>query len=320
VTDAAPLAWIITDGKAGDENPCLGVAEALGARIVLKRIHPGAPWVWLMPWGPVPPADRPDRPASPLAPPYPHLAIATGRRAVAYLRALKAAAGPSTLTVFLRDPRTRRHGADLLWVPAHDRPRGDNILVSATAPHRMSAARLAALRAAPPAWAAALPAPRVAVVLGGRTAAGEPSADAVADFASKLRALAAEAGSFMVTGSRRTPESLARAVAAAVAARPSFVWDGLGENPYAAMLALADALVVTTDSHNMASEAAATGRPLLMADLGDAPRKLNSFIRQMNKIGVAIPFEGRLESFTYDPVDATPGIAAEIARRLATRA
>ncbi len=30
--------WILTDGAAGAENPCLGLAEALGAKALVKRI------------------------------------------------------------------------------------------------------------------------------------------------------------------------------------------------------------------------------------------------------------------------------------------
>ena len=46
-----------------------------------------------------------------------------------------------------------------------------------------------------------------------------------------------------------------------------WVWDGGGDNPYLALLADADAIFVTPDSVNMASEAAATGRPVYVLRL-----------------------------------------------------
>ncbi|NJL08158.1 MAG: nucleoside-diphosphate sugar epimerase, partial [Methylacidiphilales bacterium] len=159
--------WILTDGKAGDEGQCLGVAAALGVEPQIRRVRPRAPWVWLGPFAPVPPADRPDRPESPIAPPFPDLIIASGRRAAPYVQAVKQASGGHTFTVILKDPRRGRRAADFLWVPAHDRLRGKNVLVTLTSPHRVSAVALAAERAAPRPEIAALPGPRVAVLIGG---------------------------------------------------------------------------------------------------------------------------------------------------------
>ena len=87
----------------------------------------------------MPPADRPDRAGSPIAPPFPDLVIASGRRAAPYVKAIKQASGGRTFTVILKDPRTGGSAADFLWVPAHDRLRGDNVLATLTSPHRISA-------------------------------------------------------------------------------------------------------------------------------------------------------------------------------------
>ena len=103
-----PTVWVLTDGKAGDELQCLGVAERLGGVPDIRRVKPRRPWTWLMPRGPIDPREAPDRQASPLRPPFPDIAIASGRRAVAYLRALKQASNGATYTVFLKDHRHRR--------------------------------------------------------------------------------------------------------------------------------------------------------------------------------------------------------------------
>jgi hypothetical protein len=39
-------AWVLTDGKAGDETQCLAVAEALGLAAECRRVAPRAPWSW----------------------------------------------------------------------------------------------------------------------------------------------------------------------------------------------------------------------------------------------------------------------------------
>ena len=100
-----PTVWVLTDGKAGDEGQCLGVAERLGVVPEIRRVKPRRPWAWLMPRGPIDPGEGPDRPGSPLRPPFPDIAIASGRRAVAYLRALRKASNGTTYTAFLKDPR-----------------------------------------------------------------------------------------------------------------------------------------------------------------------------------------------------------------------
>ncbi|MEJ1160680.1 mitochondrial fission ELM1 family protein [Prosthecomicrobium sp. N25] len=307
--DARPKAWVLTDGKAGDVNPALGVVEALGCEVEFRRVAPRPPWVWFLPRGPIDPREAPERAGSPIAPPWPDLVVACGRRAIAYARVVKARAGARTFVLVLRDPRTVRHGADLLWVAAHDRRRGPDVLVTPTGPHRVSAARLAEARRSPPAWLDRLPVPRVAVLLG-----GGPGLEGLAP---RLAALAPEAGSFLVTPSRRSDPAVLEAVRRAVAGRPSLVWDGSEPNPYFDFLAHADAIVVTGDSFNMVGEALATGRPVLVHQPTGLSRKLERFLAGLRDAGLIRPFEGRLEDYTYAPVDSTVTVAREVARRMA---
>ncbi len=120
-----------------------------------------------MPLGPIDPQERPQAKDSPIAPPFPDILVASGRRAVAYLRHVRQASGGKTFTVFLKDPRTGAKTADLIWVPEHDQLRGSNVIVTLTPPHRISQARLAAAREAPDPRLAGLKHPRVAVLAGG---------------------------------------------------------------------------------------------------------------------------------------------------------
>ena len=152
-------AWIVTDGKAGDELQCLGVTDALHLKPEIKRVAPRKPWVWLAPWGPMDPREHPDTPGSILAPPFPDLVVASGRRAIPALRAIKRASQGKTFTVCLKDPRTGADTADLIWVPEHDRLRGPNVLVTLTSPHRLQMAAIQAARAEPPRALMSLPQP-----------------------------------------------------------------------------------------------------------------------------------------------------------------
>jgi len=312
--------WVLSDGKIGDESQCLAVADALGADPVIKRIAPRALFALAMPWGGIDPKDAPDQPGSPIAGPYPDLCIASGRRAVAYLRHVKKASGGRTFTVFLKDPRTGTKDADLIWVPEHDRLRGPNVIATLVSPHRFTPERLEALRAHPPPALAALAPPRVAVLVGGRSRDFDFTPADSERLLAGLDALAVHAR-LMVTASRRTPERLKEAVLGMARAKGGFGWDGTGDNPYPAMLALADAFVVTADSANMISEAVATGRPVMVFEpslrLGRTARRIRSFIAALEQKGAVRKFQGRLESYAYEPLVSVQEIAAAIRAAMA---
>jgi mitochondrial fission protein ELM1 len=85
------------------------------------------------------------------------------------------------------------------------------------------------------------------------------------------------------------------------------------------MLALADAVVVTADSANMIGEAAATGVPVLVFRLPGEYPKHRLFIHALTQYGAVRDFTGRLESFTYPPLDSTPFVADAIRRAMVAR-
>src|SRR4051794_19850795 len=82
-------AWVLSDGKIGDEVQCFGIAEALGVSAQRRLIAPRAPWRWIAPYGPVAPREAPVRANSPIAPPFPDIVFAAGRQTVPYLRRVR---------------------------------------------------------------------------------------------------------------------------------------------------------------------------------------------------------------------------------------
>lgn len=317
LSGAAPAtAWVLTDGKAGDEAQCLGVADAMGLEPETRRVRPRALLAWAMPWGPIDPAEAPDRPGSPIAPPFPEILIASGRRSIPYVGHVKRASGGRTFTFVVKDPRTGSGAADLIWVAEHDRLRGPNVLVSLTAPHRMSAARLAAARAEPDGRVGRLGRPRVAVLAGGDSRHHRFTPGDVARFAGQLRALAETGARLAITTSRRTPASLREALIRLAAGGRHFLWDGSGPNPYPSLLAATDAIVVTADSTNMVGEAAATGTPVLVFEPSGGHGKITALLEGLARHGAVRRFAGQLEAFGYQPLDSTPEIARAVAAGL----
>ncbi|CAH1664164.1 mitochondrial fission ELM1 family protein [Chelatococcus asaccharovorans] len=312
ILPADTTSWVVTDGKIGDEGQCLAIAEALGLTPSVRRVAPRAPFAWAMPYGPIDPREAPSEPDSPIAPPFPDILIASGRRAIAYVRHVKRASQGRTFTVILKDPRTGAGAADLVWVPAHDRLRGPNVIATLTSPHRITPERLAAARAAPPSCLAGLPGPRAAVLVGGNSRHHRFTAADIARFTSLLGELAASGVSLMVTLSRRTPQALADAVKEIVTRNACYIWDGQGENPYIALLALADSVVATADSANMVAEAAATGVPILVFEPSGGHRKIKALLEGLTSAGAVRPFAGRLEVGAYLPLNSTVTIADAI--------
>ncbi|SEP80661.1 hypothetical protein SAMN05216548_101537 [Faunimonas pinastri] len=305
--------WLVTDGKAGDLAQVEGLAMALGGRTQRRDIHPRRPWAWLAPAGGPDPREDPRRAGSRLAPPFPDIVIATGRRAVPVVRAFRGL-DPATrpFTIFLKDPRIGAEAADLIWVPEHDRLTGDNVIRTLTAPHRFSAARLLALREAPPRAFFGLPHPLLGIVLGGPSKGTRYSRDEIAAFAAGLREALPKAASVVATPSRRTPPELLAALKAALADKPGFVWDGSGDNPLPGLLALSDALLVTADSHNMVSEALASGARVHVL----RPRHLNPrlafFIDALTREERVRPFTNMLDFAGQEPLDSTPALAEAV--------
>jgi len=306
---------VLGSGKAGHEANALGVADALGAPYEFRRLTPGAAFAAVAPYGPVDPTLwRGLRDLLTSSPP--RLAIACGRTTVPYLRAIKGTLGRRVFAVFLQDPRVFRRRLDLIWVPEHDKLRAKNVMTTLTSPHPVSPTKLAAFRASPDPRLAALNSPRAALLLGGPSGSSWVSDADCARLADAARAIARQGFSVMATPSRRTPAKMLHAVSQALVANEGFVWDGRGDNPYAAMLALADAILVTEDSANMISEAASTGAPVhVFALSGRGSPKLGAMIDGLVRLGAVRRFQGAIETFRYAPIDSSGVIAAEILRR-----
>ncbi|MCH8239001.1 MAG: mitochondrial fission ELM1 family protein [Proteobacteria bacterium] len=310
-------AWIITDGSAGMEIQAAGVAQALGADIAIKRVRPRGPWRWLAPWGPIDPRERFGREDSQFAPPWPDIAVACGRLSIPAIRAVRKAS-PDTYTVVIPDPRAGAGIADLIAVPAHDKPTGDNVIHTLTAPHGFSQQRLARLRRKMPKDIAALPAPRVAVILGGPNAVYGFSIEDSARLGGSLASMAALGASFLITVSRRSPPYVLDAIRKATQHAKRIVWDGKGTNPYENWLAHADIFVVTADSVNMTGEACATGKPVYVFEPDGGSAKFNRFHEGLRRYGATrrLPETfSQLETWAYPPLDSTPQIATEIEKR-----
>lgn len=323
---ASPLRIrVVSDGRAGIQNQALGLAEAVQrlrpsdidvCRIGWRPLFDRWPSVLKQPWMRDPASDAvlPSDGA-----PWPDIWIATGRASLP-LSATAASAGPGRpFVVQTQDPRWRTDAFDLVIAPEHDGLSGPNVISILGSPHRITPARIAGAASAFDVLDA-LPRPRVAVLIGGRSASHDLPADHAARLAHDIRqAVQVAGGSVMVTLSRRTPPEAEAALRDGLADVPGWIWDGRGDNPYFAFLDAADQVLVTEDSANMATEAASTGKPVQLLPMvaRKAQPKFDRLRQALIARGLARPFDGTLEagSEPIEPLAETDRAARELLRR-----
>jgi mitochondrial fission protein ELM1 len=318
---ATPLTiWAVSDGRAGIENQVIGLAEAVArqhkATIEIKRVG----WtgrIGRLPWWANIMPRRWLTPDSGIAPPWPDIWIAAGRATLPLSIGMRRWSNHQTLVVQIQDPRAPPQLFDLVAPPKHDRLSGEHVFSITGSPHRVTAKRLAAEYARFAHDIDALPRPRVAALIGGRSKAFDLTPERAAAIAHEIQLpLEQEGGSLLMTFSRRTPDPARALLTARLKHLPGMIWDGEGENPYFAFLAAADFILVTEDSANMATEAAATGKPVFIVKLDGHSLKFRLFHEALEQQGAARPFGGAFHGWTYEPLAETDRLAAEVLRLL----
>ena len=219
--------------------------------------------------------------------------------------------------VQLQDPLRPPSLFDLVAPPNHDVLRGVNVFSVTGAPHRVTPERLAEELAPFKARLNSFPRPHIVALVGGRSRAFDLSAARAERLAGQIGdAVRASGGALFLTFSRRTPTGAEALMRTSLADIPGLIWDGEGVNPYFAFLATADVVLVTEDSANMPTEAAATGRPVYLLEMDGSQARKQRFHAELTKLGIARRFKGRLESWSYAPLRETERLAAEVLRRM----
>ena len=303
----------LSDGRAGNVAMAEGMAAALAARVggswarhdletggLLLRLPPH---VWsLMPASAalrgivLPPAG---------------VVVGAGRRVAPVVSALERSGRARGVQILDSGLPPARFGA--VVVPGHDGVRGANVVPVLGSPNRITPDALTQAREAWRDIFAPMPQPRIAVLLGGATKRRQVTPERIDALA---RDLASLGGSLLITASRRTGEANIARLRAALP--QAWFWDGTGANPYTGMLAWADAVIVSDDSVNMASEAASTPAPVAIWPLtGEGEGgKIARFHAALHAAGAAEPFGGALPFRTAPPLTETARAADAVARLL----
>lgn len=327
--------WAILGDRWGDKSQILGLAEALGWPYDVKQLAFNR-------WRDVPnpllgatlaSIDR--RRSSALAPPWPSLALSASKRSVPAAWWVRSQSGGRTRLVHIGRPWAPLDSLDLIVTTAQYRlPVRPNILHNATSLHGVTAARL---KSAAERWEGRfrhLPRPLVVLMVGGHSPPYWIGRSAAMRLAAAANEFATRAGgSVLATSSSRTPRHV-MPILESVLGCPAHLhhWRANDpDNPYLGYLALGDAMIVTSDSASMLSEACGTGKPvyvfrlprilplrarppggalqavaggILAAGLYTPSRDMNLFERRLIEAGLARPL---LENGTVARLDDARG-------------
>jgi uncharacterized protein len=303
---------ILCTDLAGLRAQALGLAEAAGFEPDLRTLVPRAPWDRVSPglwmnarWAVAPEA---------LEGVLPEVVMGCGGAGAKVAAALRC---PDVKVVAIQHPRMRLSKFDLVMAARHDGITGDNVIVTRTALHRVTQARLAAEKAIWEPRFAAYRRPLVAVLLGGSNGRYRFEAPLALELGVELSAMVKATGAgLVVTPSRRTGPEVVKILRDVLAPVGGWVWDGTGENPYFGMLACADAIIATADSVSMVSEAVATSAPVYLVRLPGKSSRIGAFMDGLVEDGRCRNFAGKLELWDCQPLDDTAMAAAEMRRRL----
>jgi mitochondrial fission protein ELM1 len=338
------LVWGITDGTAGTVAQVKALAAALGYMPVMKTVHVKRPFVWL-PNAAYNGALQKLLPQAisshdTLAAPWPEIIISCGRRGALAALAIKKDVErvrcgdveknksphphipTSPRLIHIHDPQMNAKHFDVIIAMQHDKIEAPNVIKVKLALHAITPALLAEAKEKFSKRFSGYAKPYVAMLLGGSTNKYTLTKSRMSQVISSLQRLAGAApGSLLITTSRRTGyENLQALLIAFPRMRDAkaYVYDGVGDNPYLGMLALAEHIVVTNDSVNMMSEAVATGKPVYILRLpGHTDTKPARFAEMLITEGFARALEGKLETWNYPLSDEMKKISETIKPLLA---
>lgn len=314
-------AWGITDGSTGMVSQVKALAELLKIPVDMKVITLPKPYVWL--------------PNSFYASPFtkkmaafllqqkvqgvaPKFVISCGRKGAAVSMALKLLM-PKTTFICLQDPRVSSEHFDLVVAMQHDKIIGSNVLKIRFALHQITSETLANAQEKFAVHFETYEKPRVAVLLGGSTNKYTLTQNSMQQVVAQMEQLLAQnTCSLFITPSRRTGEENIRLLDYRFRGNDRvYIYDGQSENPYFALLAASNFIVVTDDSVNMMSEAVATGKPMYILPLaGHKNTKPARFAEALIADGIARKLEDKLEFWSYNVPDEMTWLATEINKKL----
>ncbi len=268
-SERQPSIWLLLGDKKGDNGQVETIAEALQASLgwhcELKRIKVLEPFVFgKARVGPT--LYHIDRERSaPLEPPWPDLVITVGRSPANVALWVQEQSGGRTRIVLVGKPSGMMERFALIVISTEILlPPYPNVLRISMPLMRIDES---AVQQASEEWQpkfAALPRPLVAIMVGGPTNPFVYKQSVTGKLIEAAKRICDQGGTPYITTSRRTPAAIVAKLKTGLPEQARlFTWQAdAAENPYLALLGLADRFIVTGDSISMMVEVTRLGKPL----------------------------------------------------------
>ena len=313
MSNTQPLVWLVNSNYTGELNARIGLAERLGYPYEIIPIPNGdiLSYYWMLS----------ERYACNTNGSQPQLLIisGTGEETTTAMADLKLLFEDRLLNIYLASilpdelhPRLLEY--DLIASPQLI---GANVISLIGVPHNLTRTSLETAYRLHENFFNTLPKPIIGLLIGGNTRYCEGFTEVyAAGLAQRVINVAKSlGGTVVVTNSRRTPASAQVALLDNLKGLHChfFDWQQIEQSFYYALLAHADLFIVTGDSLSMCSEAAFTGKPLLV-DLSIEATECyhREIIGKLINYGAARLLSDHYEPWTYLPPDPTHAVAEAI--------
>ena len=263
-TEGEKRIWLVIGDKPGDNAQVEIIAEALGLPFEIRRVLPKEQYILGKPPFKASLYHLDLHRSDKLEPPWPDLILTIGRRPAMAALWIQQQTGGHCQIVLLGRPKRWQQRFNLIIVPSQYLLPANRRVLQLDLPLMRS--NQAAIAQAVDTWRARLsnlPRPLTALMVGGQTKPFRFDAGTARELLEAAQQAAGE-GFLYITTSRRTPPSVVKTLQQALPANARlYCWSTDNrDNPYLALLGLADRFIVTGDSMSMMIEVARQGKPL----------------------------------------------------------
>ena len=308
-------ALLLTEGMHGMISQVEGMAKALNAEFSHKIIRLSFPWNFL-------PAKI--TPASQIIlkdkiylsnDDSSDIVISCGRKSVAPSIFLKKK-NPKIFTIHIQDPKVSLKNFDIVVAPEHDNLDGVNVISSKGAIHYITEEEVSNSKSY---LSSKINSQKiVSIVLGGPNKYYDFNENQLKNIFTKIRSeFINNDYKVIVIPSMRTPKLIIN-LAAKEFEEDGHVVKNVDKKAYLSALALANCIVVTSDSTSMISEAATSGKPIFIAHMKAKKNnyRFKKFYKLFKELGIVRDLGEKDENWKYEKLNEAERIAVKIKNKL----
>ena len=229
--------------------------------------------------------------------------ISCGRKSVIPSIALKKRFGKEIFNIHIQDPKVSLKNFDLIICPEHDKLNGENVIQTKGSIHYLTKKEIAEnskyLRINKEKKKI------ITFIIGGPTKHYDYSDEQVHFIFNRIKALfTPDKYKIVVIPSYRTPEVVIKKAFNTFSFNHHVIKE-VNKKAYLSSLAIADYIIVTSDSTSMISESALTGKPIYVAMMKAkrSSSRFNNFYSQFRKLGITKELGETVDNWSYDKLD-----------------